>query len=100
MPKNPGELIDKIVCIYDSFSEIWNTSLFSETMKAPKWLLNLFESLIVGDIVYFKKIENDVSSPWIVGKVVSLKYGGDGIQRRAEVEYHNLGKFFGQKHIT
>ena len=35
-----------------------------------------------------------------MGKVVSLESGWDGIQRRAEVEYHNLGKFFGQKHIT
>ena len=100
MPKNPGELIDKTVGIFDNFFEIWNTSLISDTMKAPKWLLDLFESLVVGDIVYFKKIENDVSSPWIVGKVISLESGGDGIPRRAEVEYHNLGKFFGQKHIT
>ena len=50
--------------------------------------------------MYLKKIEKDVSSPWIVGRVVILKSGRDGIQRRAEVEYHNLGKFFGQKHIT
>ena len=69
-------------------------------MKAPKWLLDLFECPVVGDIVYFKKIEKDVSSPWMVGKVVSVESGRDGIQRRAEVEYHNLGKFFGQKHIT
>ena len=100
MPKNPGELIDKIVGVYESFFEVWNTSLISETMKAPKWLVNLFESLLVGDIVYFKKIEDDVSSSWIVGKVVSLESGGDGIPRRAEVEYHNLSKFFAQKHIT
>ena len=69
-------------------------------MKAPKWLLDLFECPVVGDIVYFKKIEKDVSSPWMVGKVVSVESGRDGIQRRAEVEYQNLGKLFGQKHIT
>ena len=55
-------------------------------MKAPKWLLDLFECPVVGDIVYFKKIEKDVSSPWMVGKVVSVESGRDGIQRRAEVE--------------
>ena len=75
MPKNPGELIDKIVCIYDSFSDKWNISLISDTMKAPKWLLDLFECPVVGDIVYFKKIEKDVSSQWIVGRVVSLEPG-------------------------
>ena len=63
MPKNPGELMDKIVGAYESFFEVWNTSLISETMKAPKWLVDLFESLLVGDMVYFKKIEDDVSSP-------------------------------------
>ena len=100
MPKNPGELIDKIVGVYESFFEVWNTSLIPEMMRASKWSVGRSEPLLVGDIVYFKKIENDISSSWTVGKVVSLELGRDGIPRRVEVEYHNLGKFFAQKHIT
>ena len=92
--------MDKIVGTYESFFEVWNTSLILKIMKASKWLVGRSEPLLVGDIVYFKKIENDISSSWTVGKVVSLEFGRDGIPRRAEVEYHNLGKFFGQKHIT
>ena len=100
MPKNPGELMDKIVGAYESFFKVWNTSLIPKMMKASKWSAGRSEPLLVGDIVYFKKIENDISSSWTVGKVVSLELGRDGIPRRAEVEYHNLSKFFAQKHIT
>lgn len=86
MPKNPGELMDKIVGASEGFFEVWNTSLIPKMMKASKWSVGRSEPLIVGDIVYFKKIENDISSSWTVEKVVSLKLGRDGIPRRAEVE--------------
>merc|ERR1711895_98473 len=65
-----------------------------------KWSAGKSEPLLVGDIVYFKKVENDISSSWTVGKVVSLELRRDGIPRRAEVEYHNLCEFFAQTHIT
>ena len=52
-------------------------------MKASKWSVRRSEPLLVGDIVYFKKVGNDISSSWIVGKVVSLELGRDGIPRRA-----------------
>ena len=42
--------------------------------------------LLMGDVMYFKKAEDDISSSWTVGKVVSLKLRRDGIPRRADVE--------------
>lgn len=78
--------MDKIVGASEGFFEVWNTSLIPKMMKASKWSVGRSEPLIVGDIVYFKKIENDISSSWTVEKVVSLKLGRDGIPRRAEVE--------------
>ena len=92
--------MDKIVGAYESFFEVWNTSLIPKMMKASKWSAGRSEPLLMSDIVYFKKVGNDISSSCTVGKVVSLKLGRDGIPRRAEVEYHNLSKFFAQKHIT
>ena len=71
-----------------------------EMMKASKWSAGRSEPLLVGDIVYFKKVGNDISSYWNVGKVVSIKLGRDGIPRRAEVEYHNPGTSFAKKQIT
>ena len=36
MPKNSGELMDKIVGAYESFFEVRNTSLIPKMMKASK----------------------------------------------------------------
>ena len=77
--------MDKIVGAYESFFEVWNMSLIPKMMKASKWSAGRSEPQLVGDIVYFKKIENDISSFWTIGKVVSLELGRDGIPRRAEV---------------
>ena len=65
--------MDKIVGAYESFFEVWNTSLIPKMMRASKWSVGRSEPLLVGDIVYFKKVENDISSSWTVGKVVSLE---------------------------
>ena len=54
----------------------------------------------MGDILYFKKVENDISSSCIVGRVIGLKLERDKISKRAEVEYHNSGKPFAKKQIT
>ena len=77
MPKNPGELMDKIVGAYESFFEIWNTSLIPKMMRASMWSVSRSEPLLVGDIVYFKKVENYISSSWTIGKVVSLELERD-----------------------
>ena len=86
--------MDKIFGAYESFFEVWNTSLIPKMMRASKWSVGRSEPLLVGDIVYFKKVENDISSSWIVGKVVSIEFGRDGTPRRAEVKYYNPGDFF------
>ena len=92
--------MDKIVGAYESFFKVWNTSLIPKMMKASKWSAGKSEPLLVRDIVYFKKVENNISSSWTVGKVVSIELGRDGIPRRAEGEYLNSGGSFAQKQIT
>ena len=93
-PKNPEELLDEVVDVFESIFKEWNMSLIPKTMKASKQTVCRSEPLLVGDIVYFKKVENNISSSWTVGKVVSIKLGRDGTPRRAEVKYHNPGDFF------
>ena len=51
MPKISGGLKDKIVDAYESFFEVWNTSLIPKMMKASKWSAGRSEPLLVGDIV-------------------------------------------------
>ena len=73
--------MDGIIGAYESFFKVWNTSLIPKMMKASKWSSGRSEPLLVGDIVYFKKVDNDISSSWTVGKVVSIELGRDGIPR-------------------
>ena len=65
--------MDKIVGAYESFFKVWNMSLIPKMMRASKWSVGRSEPLLVGDIVYFKKVENDISSSWTVEKVVSIE---------------------------
>ena len=47
------------------------------------------EELKVDDIVYFRKVESELSSKWTVGKIVNVVRSKDGQVRRAVVEYRN-----------
>ena len=87
-------IMDEIVDVFESIFEEWNMSLVPKTMKASKWTVSRSEPLLVGDIVYFKKVKKNISSSWTIGKVVSIKLGRDGTPRKAEVKYHNPGDFF------
>ena len=87
--------MDEIVGAYESFFEVWNTSLNPKMMRASKWLVGRSEPLLVGE-----KVKNDIFSSWTVVKIVSLEFRIDGIPKRAEVEYYNPSKFFAQKQIT
>ena len=71
LPKNPGELLKKVEDAFAVFYELWNTSLVPKLMKSPKWF-DTKSSLKEGDIIYFKKVENELSSDWSLGKVVDI----------------------------
>ena len=92
--------MDGIVGAYESFFEVWNTSLIPKMMKASKWSAGKSEPLLMGNVVYFKKVEDDISSSCTVGKIISLKLERDGVPKRAEDEYHNPGKSFAKKQIA
>ena len=89
IPKNPGELMKKIESLYSAFYKVWNTSHVPKLLKAPKWYKESEEDLKVDDIVYFRKVENELSSKWTVGKIVKATKGRDGHVRRVDIEYKN-----------
>ena len=89
MPAGPGELMEKIEKCYSIFFKIWNTTMIPKLMRMYKWFDNKGQ-LQVGDIVWFKKTEKELSSDWTLGKVVSITKGRDGLVRRAEVQYQNI----------
>ena len=43
----------------------------------------------MGNIVYFRKVENELSSKWTVGKVSDVVKSKDGVVRRCTVQYQN-----------
>ena len=100
LPKTPSDLMNKIVKTYEGFYELWNTVMIPKMMKPSKWFSDNDVKIIPGDIVYFRKVENELNSKWTVGKVTDVTYGKDGKVRRATVEYQNANEDFGNKRTT
>ena len=91
MPKGPGELMKRVEKGYSAFFKIWNTSLIPKLMKMNKWY-DTKNQLKVGDLVYFKKEDSELSSTWTIGKVSEVEKSKDGLVRRAWVQYQNFGE--------
>ena len=77
--------MDKAAGVYESFF---------------KWSAGKSEPLLMGNVVYFKKVEDDISSTCTVGKIAGLKLERDGIPKRSEDEYHSSSKSFAKKQIA
>merc|ERR1711867_78999 len=88
MPDGPGELMKKVEDTYKVFYELWNVTMVPRLMRMHKWFDGKAQ-IKVGDIVYFRKVESELSSKWTVGKVTDVVRGKDEIVRRATVQYQN-----------
>ena len=60
-------------------------------MKVNKWFDDK-TPIQVGDVVYFQKEENVLSSRYTVGKVTQVIKSSDGLVRKAEVQYQNASE--------
>ena len=56
--------------------------------KMHKWFDDKAE-LKEGDVVYFRKFENEYSSKWIVGKVLDVVKSKDGVVGKCTIQYQN-----------
>ena len=91
LTSGPGELMKKVEKAYSVFYKLWNITMIPKLMKMHKW----FDGkavLQVGDIVYFRKQESELSSKWTVGKVTDIVKSKDGIVRRCTVQYQNVSE--------
>ena len=66
MSASPGELTMKIEKTYSAFYKLWNTTMIPKLMKMNKWF-DTKSQLKIGDVVFFRKVENELSSEWTVG---------------------------------
>ena len=84
----PKDLMVKVVKIYEAFFKVWNASMVPKLIPRPKWFKESPE-LKPGDIIYFKKTENELSSDWTGGQVHYVTRSSDGVIRRVCVKYFN-----------
>ena len=91
LPKNPGQLMKKVEDSYAIFYELFDTVMIPKLMKAVKWY-DTKAQLSIGDVVYFKKVEGELSSTWTVGLITDVVHGKDGVVRRCQVQYQNASE--------
>ena len=92
LPSGPSQMMKKVNEAYKLFFRLWDTFLLPKLMKLNKWFDDKYQ-LQVGDIVYFQKEENNLSSRYTVGKVVEVvKSSKDGLVRRVSVQYQNASE--------
>jgi len=76
----------KVEETYDAFFRIWNTTtMIPRLIPQAKWFKEGSE-LKPGDIIYFQKVENELSSTWTVGQVYSVTRSRDGVVRSNSYE--------------
>ena len=87
-PTGPKNLMENVEKIFDAFYKIWNTVMIPKLLQQAKWFKEGTE-LKPGDVVYFQKTENELSSAWTVGQVYTVARSRDGVVRRVCVKYFN-----------
>ena len=88
LPSGPKDLMEKVEKAYTMFYRLWNITMVPRLMKMHKWFDGKAE-IKVGDIVYFRKVESELSSKWTVGRVTEVVKGRDEVARRVTVQYQN-----------
>ena len=95
-PNGPRDYLKKVDDTFNTFYKIWNVVHVPRLIPQPKWFKDSPE-LKPGDVVYFKKVDNELSNDWSLGQVDSVTRSRDGIVRRATVRYYNVGPNSGPK---
>ena len=91
LPSGPGDLMKRVEDAFDAFFNVWNVTMIPRLIKSPKWYKS-DEDLRPTDIVYFKKVENELSSDWTLGQIDSVEKGKDGKVRQVVIRYQNCNE--------
>ena len=65
--------------------------MIPKLIPQPKWFKSS-PDIKEDDVVFFQKIENDISSEWTIGQVESITKNKDKKIRRVEIRYFNHGQ--------
>ena len=88
----PSRLMDQMDKIYRSWWKIWKEEKLEQYIpQSSRWTKTSVQP-VVGDIVVFIKVENDVGfgeSTWGVGRVQDVEISEDGVARTITIQYKN-----------
>ena len=76
---------------FEAWYKIWCEVYVPKLMAQKKGFKN-DRDLAVDDLVYYKKKESELGSPWVMGRVDQIIRGRDGIIRRAIIRYRNASE--------
>jgi hypothetical protein len=85
--ENPSKILKENEKIYNSWFETWLLVHVPRLMRQQKWFKS--ESINIGDIVIFTKIDSVICKSYTYGKVVELHHGEDDVPRKAKIRYRN-----------
>ena len=86
-------MMKKVEDGFYAFFRAWNDVMIPKLIKSPKWF-KTSRDLINDDVIYFQKVENELTSDWTMGLVEEVQKGKDGIIRRVTVKYQNSNEDF------
>ena len=87
------QLLEKVQNLYQAWFQLWKDAVVPRLIRQPKWFVS-DKHLKPGDLVYFEKDPQKLSSQWIMGKVDMVHRGTDGIIRNVDVMYRNSQEDF------
>jgi hypothetical protein len=93
LPSSPTDMISRAEELYWRWHDIFNSTMLPVLLASdqPKWYKHDTD-LKEGDVVYFKKSEGAIRSPWSMGIVDSVDIGRDGLIRHVAVKYYNASE--------
>ena len=84
---NPTQIIKENEEIFNSWFEVWLLVHVPKLMHQQKWFSS--DKIKVGDVILFVKNDSVICNSYTYGIVKSLKFGRDGVARKATIKYRN-----------
>ena len=88
LPNGASDMVERVEKSYKAWYKVWYDTYVPKLLFRPKWFRDECD-LKIGDIVYFKKSESELSSPWTLGMIAELEKSRDDLIRKVVIKYRN-----------
>ena len=87
---DPSKIMRENEKVFDAWFETWLLVHVPKLMKQHKWFDS--DSVAVGDIVLFTKVDSVLKNRYMYGLIKELELGKDSLPRKARVRYRNANE--------